>query len=81
MHHMMPVQRTTEGLPEQGPCAAQVHKRKAAARASALQQPMLSAVYKEPPAWTLSRLVRGAAITLVSGAIAGAWPLSFTHAH
>jgi hypothetical protein len=48
-----------------------VHKRKAAAARSALQQPMLASVYKEPPAWTLPRLVRSALITLVAGFIAG----------
>ena len=32
---------------------------------------MLQSAYSEPPSWTLTRLVRSAVITLLSGIIAG----------
>lgn len=50
----------------------QVSARKKASAQHRLEQPMLASVYKEAPAWTPSQLIRSAAITLVSGCIAGA---------
>ena len=52
------------------PCV-QVRNRKARQASSSLKQPMLQSAYSEPPLWTLTRLIRTAIITLVSGAIAG----------
>ena len=49
----------------------QVRNRKARQATSSLKQPMLQSAYSEPPSWTLTRLVRSAVITLVSGIIAG----------
>ncbi|CAK0779361.1 hypothetical protein CVIRNUC_004754 [Coccomyxa viridis] len=48
-----------------------VRNRKARQATSSLKQPMLQSAYSEPPSWTLTRLVRSAVITLVSGIIAG----------
>ena len=50
---------------------AQVRNRKARQATSSLKQPMLQSAYSEPPSWTLTRLVRSAVITLISGIIAG----------
>jgi hypothetical protein len=50
----------------------QVSARKQRSAQHRLEQPMLASVYKEAPAWTLSRLIRSAVITLLSGFIAGA---------
>ena len=52
----------------------QVRNRKARQATSSLKQPMLQSAYSEPPSWTLTRLVRSAVITLVSGIIAGQMP-------
>jgi hypothetical protein len=49
----------------------QVYRRKQASTRNQMEQPMLASVYDEPPAWTLSRLIRSAAITLISGCVAG----------
>ena len=53
----------------------QVRNRKARQATSSLKQPMLQSAYSEPPSWTLTRLVRSAIITLVSGIIAGQLPV------
>ena len=54
----------------------QVRNRKARQATSSLKQPMLQSAYSEPPSWTLTRLVRSAVITLVSGIIAGQTPVN-----
>ena len=54
---------------------AQVRNRKARQATSSLKQPMLQSAYSEPPSWTLTRLVRSAVITLISGIIAGQMPV------